>query len=350
MNCWIRFIILYFFLHPSAHADWNEEFDAQSAMLVKHVPSLRNRQYLNEYKFFKSIREILVNDPLLIKELQEVALDRKLRIINETSNVIIKKRFNNKTKDLYPWELSYLLKGDKYILPSFPMEIGGTHVIVQKLEAFEYGAMIGNGYTEGTLEKVSLETYWKANILAYILGFWDLAAPNIGVNPKGIIRFFDNESCLVYFDTPFRGPEMGFTVGFISHSFDWNQFTTPLDKSTAAKLKKYIKSLKNFEKELSAYLKFRPINFENDGIHFRLNLLRNFNFKKGISFYDLYSVIYPRITLGFEELIDITRKGLNREDIGYGTALFFCSYLHKRFIISEEVSEDLRHWIDTYIE
>ena len=231
------------------------------------------------------------------------------------------------------------------------MEIGGIHVIVQKLETFEFGDMDGGGYSKNILKKVSLETYWKGNILAYILGFWDLAAPNIGVNSKGIIRFFDNESCLVYFNKPFKSTEMGFIVGFISHLFDWNQFITPLDKSTAANLKEYIDSLQNFENELSTYRKYRSITFENDdGIHFRLNLLRNFNLKKGVSFYDLYSVIYPRIALGFDELMEITRRGLNREDIGYGTALFFGSYIHRRYTLSEEVKEDLRQWVDTYIE
>ena len=63
---------------------------------------------------------------------------------------------------------------------------------------------------------------------------------------------------------------MGFIVGFISHSFDWNQFITPLDKSTAANLKEYIDSLQNFENELSTYRKYRSITFENDdGIHFQ---------------------------------------------------------------------------------
>lgn len=61
-------------------------------------------------------------------------------------------------------------------------------------------------------------------------------------------------------------------------------------------------------------------------------------------------MIYPRIALGFDELMEITRRGLNREDIGYGTALFFGSYIHRRYTLSEEVKEDLRQWVDTYIE
>ena len=77
MKYLIHFIILYFFLPPSVHADWNEQFDTQTAMLLQYVPSLQNPKYLKENQFFINVREILINDPALIKELQEVGMDGK---------------------------------------------------------------------------------------------------------------------------------------------------------------------------------------------------------------------------------------------------------------------------------
>jgi hypothetical protein len=262
------------------NADWNEDFDIQSALLSEAIPSLQNTQYLKEYAFFYAIREILLQDQGLIQDLQNTDIGKKLMVINEKLNIIIKKRRNNHIHDLYAWELSYLLGSEKYVLPSFPMEIGGVRVIVQKLEAFEFGNYEGGGYTQGTLKNVSLETYWKAHIFSFISGLSDLAVANIGVNSKGIIRYFDNESCLVYFNTPFR-TEVGFSTGFICQSFDWKQFNAPLDKATARNLRKYIRSFDGFEADLETYLLFRPVFLPMDGVQYRLNILRNFDVHEG---------------------------------------------------------------------
>lgn len=344
----LQIIFVCILANGAAYADWNHDFDVRSSMLSQAIPCLQNPQYLQDFENFKNVREELVNDPILISQLQKADIGKKLMILKKKLHVIIKKRRNNHIHDLYAWELSYLLGSDEYVLPSFPMEIGGVRVIVQRLEPFEFGNYLGDGYSRGTLEKISLETYWKAHIQAYILGFSDLAAANIGVSSKGIIRFFDNEACLIYYNIPFK-TDSGFSTGFICQSFDWEQFNTPLDSSTARKLRSFIDSFCNFEENFNTYRLYRPIDDTLAGIQHRLDILRNFDIQKGTTFHDLYSKIFPRINSGLDELNQIA-NGILKRKVGYGTTLFFACRPKRDIKLTDQDRAAIRQWVATYVE
>lgn len=330
------------------HAGWNEDFDTQTELLMQALPDLQNKTYREDYNFFKSVREVLTKDKTLISQLQNSDPEKKLMVINDQFKVMIKKRRYNHIHDAFIWELSYLLGSNKFILPSFPMEIGGIRVIVQRLEKFEYGNIQGGGYSKGTLKKIPVEDYWKAHIQAFLLGLSDMAAANIGVNSKGVIRFFDNEASLIYYNVPFKN-ELCFSTGFVCQSFDWRQFKTPIDSSTANHLTLFIDNLSNFEEKLRIYLTYRPVSIPFNKFQWRLDTLRNFSYQKGVRFQDLYSTIFPRLSSGLDEMSQIAGSIMQRK-IGWGTTLFFTCRRLKDYKLTPDQKAVMNAWVATYIE
>jgi hypothetical protein len=343
-NCLALFVISSFALF----AGWNEDFDRQTNLLVQELPALQRSHYLKECEHFKHIRKSLVKNTSLIKTLQKSDPAKKLRIQHKKLGIIIKKRRNNHIHDFFVWELAHLLGSDKYVLPAFPMEIGGVRVVVQKLEPFEVGDIEGGGYSKSTLKKISLETYWKAHIQAYILGLSDLASANIGVNSKGIIRFFDTEASLIYYNTPFK-TDFSFSTGFICQSFDWEQYNTPLDRGTAEKLNDFVQTLYDYEDDLRRYEAIRPVRILGEGVERRLEILRDFDFREGVCFRDFFAAVFPRLGIGLPELNQLVNRIIQR-DVGHGSTLFFTCRGIKKVALKPHEKKDLDKWITTYIE
>jgi hypothetical protein len=340
-------VSLYIFLNVTLHADWNKDFDDQTTLMVQQLTPLQNANYLDMYEFFKGVRADLLNDHEVVRQIKNWSMDEKLMIQKENLNVIIKKRRNDKFNDLYPWELSYLTNSHAYILPSFPMEIGGKIVILQKLESFQIGS-IDMGHELNVVNKVSLKTYWRALLQAYVLGIGDLVSPNIGVNQKGIIRFFDNESCLVYNNTPFRNANT-FKLGFLCQAIDWPQFHVPMDAKTAKVVQEYVWSFCNsFEENMKTYLSFRSVNISDEGLKIRLEKLKTFEFSEGKTFNDFHSFIYPRMNKGLDKLSRIVSNIL-KIDVGSGVSLFFVTRRMKRYALTPDENASIQKWIDRYV-
>lgn len=348
-SVFIRYLIVSFLLcSPLLYSDWNEDFDTQSTLLIHDIPALQHPKYLKHYAHFKSIRDVLTNDASLIKQIQAADPGKKLMVNKKNINVIIKKRRNNHIHDAYAWELSYLLGSNRYVLPSFPMEIGGIRVIVQKLESFEFANKNGDGYSKGLLKKISLETYWKAHLQAFLLGFSDLASANIGVNSKGVIRFFDNEASLIYYNTPFKN-ELCFSTGFVCQSFDWPQYNTSIDSTTAESLRNFVEGLSNYEETLKIYAAHRPVFMGEEGVKHRLNIIRNFNFQTGVTFRDFYAAVFPRLSAGLDEMNQIANRIMKR-NVGHGSTLFFSCRRIKDYKLSPQDKAEIQQWVNRYIE
>lgn len=341
-------LIFLLFSFSSLSAGWNEDFDAATVAISNDLPLLQNSQYQKDYQWFVGIRPALVKDKAVIRQLQKSDPQKKLMIIDKDLKIIIKKRRNNHIHDFYAWELSYLLGSNRYILPAFPVEIGGIRTIIQHLERFEFGDKLTGSYSKGTVETVSLQTYWEAHIQAFLLGFSDLAAANIGINSKGIIRFFDNEASLIYFNTPFR-TELSFSTGFICQSFDWPQFSAPLDQATADSLRSMINNLSHLEEDLQIYTSDRPVEIPFERFQHRLELLRNFNFQEGVTFRDFYATVFPRLNAGLDELNRLVNKILKR-DVGIGSTLFYATWKIRKNPPPSKQRAALERWIQTYID
>jgi hypothetical protein len=340
-------ISLCVFLNVSLCADWNKDFDNQTTLMVQQLTPLQNAKYLDTYQYFQKVRAELLNDRELVQLIKNWNMDEKLLILKENLNIIIKKRRNDNFNDLYPWELSYLINSNAYILPSFPMKIGGKIVIIQKLESFQFGST-SKGHDLTLVNKVSLKSYWKALLQAYILGIGDLVSANIGVNQKGIIRFFDNEYCLDYNNTPLRIGNT-FKMGFLCQAIDWPQFRVPMDAKTAKFVQDYVRSFCNtFDENMKTYLSFRPVDISEEGLKIRLNKLRTFKFREGKTFNDFHGFIYPRMNKGLDKLSRIVSNIL-KVDVGIGLSLFFVTRRLKRYSLSADESASIQKWIEIYV-
>lgn len=331
----------------SLQADWNQDFDTQTKLLIEEIPSFKNPEYIKQCAFFMKTRERLLHDQEIQKKVAATDEGTKIIFLEKDKNLVLKKRRNQHIHELYAWELSCLLGSLEFFVPSFPVEIDGKRVIVQKMEPFFVGKGRGEVHTDKNLRKVTLETYWKAHIQAYLLGHCDLAGRNIGISPDGKIRFFDNESCLTYRNIPTRN-EFTFSSCFISQSLDWPHYRRPIDEKTAKELQAFVQSLSTVEKELPIYMKSRSMSLNIPGFLYRLERVRSFKIAPGATFRDLFGALFPRMSPGLDELNRIVSR-IVKEPVEHGTALFFITRKMKKYALSPEDKAAIQRWIDTYI-
>lgn len=334
-------------LSTPLQADWNQDFDHQTKLLTEEIPSFKSPEYINQYAFFMKARETLLHDQEVQKKIAATDEGTKIIFLEKDKNLVLKKRRNQHIHELYAWELSLLLGSLEFFVPSFPVEIDGKRVIVQKLEPFAYGKGRGEIHTDKNLRKVTLETYWKAHIQAYLLGHCDLAGRNIGISPDGKIRFFDNESCLTYRNIPTRN-EFTFSSCFISQSLDWPHYRRPIDEKTAKELETFVQSFSDVEKQIHIYMKNRSMSLNEPGFLYRLERIRSFKIAPGSTFRDLYGALFPRMSPGLDELNRIVEK-IIKQPVEHGTALFFITRKMKKYTLSLEDKAEIQRWIDTYI-
>ncbi len=344
------FIYIFLVLSSFLHAEWNQEFDEKTLALIDALPELQERSYLNSLSFFYKRRSGLLNDPLLESRLRKTPDLKKLILFKDfpQKDVILKKRAHNGIREVYVWELSYLLAVSEFIVPSFPVAVADKVVVIQKKETFTFADKETRTPPKALMAKVSLENYWRSHLAAYILGLGDLVGRNIGINPNGKIRLFDTESSLKYHNAPWLS-EPSFKVGFLMESFEWPQYKTPLDKGTASSLEEYIGSLSSFEEDLKTYREYRGFSFDEVGMHYRLDKVRSFLVEEGRSFRDFFSFLYPKLSEGLDELNNLVSSILGRE-VGDGSSLFFICQRQDPSKLSSKQKEAMKKWQRRYVE
>ncbi|MBM3197754.1 MAG: hypothetical protein FJZ58_00675 [Chlamydiae bacterium] len=339
----LSFLILWCF---PLLAGWNEDFDAESYRLVQLFPEFKKGWYPEYYDFFSKIRKSLLEDSALCKRYKESTREDKFQICDKSRGVVIKKRLRQRIQELYVWELSCILGTSDFVVPSFPVEIEGTKVVLQVIEEFAIGRGEKKIPPLSFVEKVPLVDYWKSHLMAYILGLGDLVGINIGVNTFGKIRFFDTESCLHYQNEPSLS-EKYFKTGFVMESFEWPHYREPLSTFDAYMIGEFIRSLAYFEEKLSSYTACRSISL-GEGIHYRLDRIRSFPLQAGKSFRDFYGFLFPRMNEGLDELNALVTK-ITKRQVDHGAAILFASRRQERYKMSKTNRQMLQEWIDTYV-
>ncbi len=326
-------------------ADWNSDFDASTEELIEVLPELAQSDYLSHYAHFQKIRSKLVRDNTVLNRIQPLESHHKCRIIKKPLGTILKKRRCNHIHEAYIWEVACLLGASAYVVPSFPIDLNGTKVIVQPLESFEDGTH----YSKRTLRKISVATYWKAHILAYLLGLGDLVCANIGVEPKtGQIRFFDTEGGFGYCNTPYRN-DISFSAEFLCQSFDWAHFTTPLDPASTEEIRQFLNALLAKAPLIPILLRYRLP--ELDLTHFdpRVRTLAQFSLHEGLCFRDFFSACFPRLNAGLDALKAQVNR-LAKQPIGYGTTFILICRETSLFTLSSKERTLLNQWIQDYVD
>lgn len=337
----------FFFSFSSiVYADWNDHFDQQTEKVVQALPPLQEEKYLFPYQIFLQTREQLLNNRSFKKKMAQTSLDEKLTLLMDP--MIVKKRRNDHIHELFAWEFSCLIGASAYMIPSFPIEMEGKKAILQSRSRFIFGKGKTDLPPSVALRKVSLEGYWKAHLCAYLLGIGDLVAKNIGINEKGDICFFDAEVSFVYQNIPHRSG-VSFSTGFIAHSFEWPQYFGKLITQDVQSLQEFVAELAHLEELLRTYEELRGFPILSEHFMYRLEKIRNFPIKEGVTFQDFFGFIYPRLGAGLNSLTSIV-NGILKKKVGPGTTLMTACRLLHRYDLTSEQKRALEKWMKTYID
>lgn len=350
MRVFFYFLCIVFIHQGVLTADWNQNLDEESFVLWKNLENLQMQEYENNYEFFTNLRKNLLKDFSLKKQIAETSSRQRIVFLKPKDQIVIKKRASNRIHEFFAWELACLLGLGDYVVPSFPMEISGKKVIVQRMEPFTFAQARTQLPLPSMMRKVSLETYWKAHLAAYLIGLGDMVGKNIGISPAGMIRFFDLEYSLSYLNSPIR-TDRTFKTGFAPQSLEWSQYSQPLDRKTAQDLQKLVASFLNAEKKMETYQISRtlPFIFNEDGFRERLEKIRAFSFKEGQSFRDFYASLYPRLSEGLDSLVRIAENVFG-EKVGHGSALMLICRKVEMDSLSKTDKKQIEKWISTYVD
>jgi len=316
--------------------------------LLTYLPDSEIEEYKKCYENFMYIRAGCLEDSGLKKKIASMTNSDKEIILRPKEKVVLKKRRENHIYEVFAWEISTLLGSYSCVVPSFPVDIEGRLIVMQKMESFAIREKGTKFPKEEIIRSVGLDAYWVAHLQAYLLGMGDLVGRNIGVNKKGQIRFFDIESSFKYKKHPTKS-ENSCSTGFIAQSFAWDQFRAPLDRTTVVFLQQYITSLVLLEERMAVYLAYRPFNLDEEGFLYRLRKIREFSLEKGKTFEDFYRFIFPEVGVGLDELTFIVSQILQK-NVTSGEALYFIHKDVKKQRLRKEERGEIQKWLTTYIK
>ena len=331
----------------SLYCGWNEEFDASSRSVIETFLELQGDSYMDSYAFFSAARNSLLKDSSLRKQCKGSSDEDRFRIIDDVRGIVIKKRQKQRIHELYVWEVSCLLGASEFVVPSFPVEIAGQKMIVQPMEFFAIGRGEEKVPPSSFVKKVPLHEYWKSHLAAYIMGLGDLVGINIGVNSRGVVRFFDTESSFRYVNQP-RSVKKLFKTGFVMESFEWPHYRKALSEQDVEELERFILGLSQLEEKIERYLEYRPFEVDLEGLFYRLAKVRSFSFEAGRSFREFYGYLFPRMNEGLDELNHIVGHIVKRR-VDHGASILFACRRQEHYKMSSEERKSLQKWINVYI-
>jgi len=349
-RCGLLFgIVVTLSLSTKVECGWNENYINDSLLLTQVIPYYQcdKSNYFSNIQEFLGLTYKIEQNRGLVNKIIELNHNSKINFPDPSSGLIIKKRLYNNIDEAYAWELSYLLEGNNFITPSFPLQIGNNTTIIQKWEYFKKGAWLTLHPPQHVIKKVSLENYWKAHFLAFILGHNDLSGANIGITPRGTIRFFDNEGIFQRELIP-KKTQDAFFVSFVSVSFDWPQYRMPIDKHTAQRLREFIIQINKNKPQILLYSEIRGIPKAGNFILENIEILNQFDISEGKSFLSFIGFLYPTLIDGLDKLNKIVAKVLH-PNIDHGVALFFATRMVKYYNLSIQIRNELNAWIDQYV-
>jgi hypothetical protein len=343
-----KLILCFSFLLRTLLADWNSDFDLNSQYLIETFPSLQNASYLTYYDFFSRHRESLQADSILKKEIRDSLDIDKFMKVKVRDGLILKKRAENNINELFIWELACLLGGAKFVVPSFPLDIEGKKVILQKMEEFTVGQKKTRVPPDRIVREVDLVDYWEAHYIIFILGLRDMVGCNLGIGNRGRIRLFDAEESFIYNTGPQRTLG-GFDIGFVTQALEWSQYREPLTEAQVKRLNAFIHGLSDFEEKLEVYLRYRPLSISKEGIRDRLHKVRAFSLRPGISFRNFYGFIFPKMSKGLEELRGLISSIIGR-NVDHGSAIFYAMGKHRIRTINSKQKKAIKDWTMKYVD
>lgn len=343
----MRYLILFLGISSILYAGWNQDFDEQTSLLQKEFGQFQQDSYSRPITFFREIRKKVLRDLFLERRIS-IGTSQDKWMARSREGIICKKRRENNIRENTVWELSCLLGLPGFIVPSFPLELGGKKVVLQRLEDFSIGEKKTKIQSQELLKKVSLLKYWESHFLMYILGIGDLVGRNIGVTSSGDIRLFDVEASLKY-QNKVNKQDFLISPGFVSQSLDWPHYRMPLQKKEAESLVSFIGKLDAFQEDLKKYRQMRSIELSENGIRERIENIKKFPVMPGVRFRDFYGSLFPQMNSGLNDLNHIIGSVLERT-VDHGTSLLFLGSKSKLAELTSKDKKIIKKWIDVYVE
>lgn len=348
----IRSILFSIFLIGHIYGDWNQQYDEQTEILLMQLIEPNTGAYRNCYEGFQQIRKKYLADAAFEERVLNRYWDSKEISYKPDDKIVFKRREKNNLKEVYVWEISSLLLRGSSFIPAFPIAVGGKLCLFQKHEIFSIAKGEDFFPAKEVLDSVSTKSYWEGHLQAYLFGIGDLVGRNIGVTQEGDIRFFDAEDSFSYYEPPKYPKQVGaagFCTGFYTHSLGWPQFEQRLTEQDVLALKKIVDSWEHLEENIQIYCALRSIPLDIEVFCCRLQRIRSFPLKTGVSFKDFYAHLFPRVGKGMDELRKIMSGILGRK-LSYGEAIVFGRIGVRLLGASEKDKKKVYQWLKEYIQ
>jgi hypothetical protein len=261
--------------------------------------------------------------------------------------VFVKRRWFDNVNDVSAWQLCQLLEMEN--IPEAIAYCAGSYwCVIQRAIPLNTGKLYHPPTSKFT-SRVSLEEYWKAALLSFVLGFEDLHGANIGITSDGKIIYFDNDNLYNYTTTLSKSGAF-FHHFFVTSLMDWPQYQHLIDESLAQKLQALVQLWKSKQAQILQHPlinQHRPDHVPDnylESIVERINILSSFNFASGINFQNFYAFLYPELASGLDDLrLIVNQKTLHKME--RGSALFYCS----KNATDPNLKDSLTQWETKYI-
>jgi hypothetical protein len=339
---------LLFLATGSLSGDWNDKYLDQSKQIASLIPHPDHRAFYEaKVAQFSMLKGHFLQD----KEIRRLFAKGKKeeRRVCPWNGVpfVLKWRVENIIHEAYTWDLSLLLGMPEYVVPSYPIESSDRRAVIQDFIVFPQVKVMASPPPE-LVAQVSLRDYWRAHLLAFLLGMNDLSGANIAVLEGGIPSFFDNESALYPFD-PVKKNTLSFRLPYISVAFDWPQFNEPIPAALADEVESYLHTFIPRLPGLFEYGRIRHVQELVYRVVYRMRIALGWKIRPGMTFADLYRQIFPRMMEGYPEMRDFVFSCVGHP-IGVGSTFFFTTKDARHFTFTPEQKEWLNSWIAKYIE
>lgn len=263
------------------------------------------------------------------------------------------KERSQKNKEVICWDLCYLFDCSEYLAPTLSLSFSSFTGSYQPYITAKIHNQLFQDFSHlfHRHERISLFSFWKINLLAYLLGHLDLVTPNIPITRRGEVILFDNEATLSSTNT-MRGSTEGLSLPLVNYMVEWPQAKKQLSKRDAKELNALAEKWKDLD--LNAYLshpytRVQLSEEEKKALEGRVHtLIQHFPISEGLTYEEFFKALFPSFFNGIDEILPTVQRITGQNLTPYSTLVFISSCRSWWENLSEEDNQLLLNWVDKY--
>lgn len=258
-----------------------------------------------------------------------------------------------KNKEIICWDLSLLFGCSEYLAPTLSVSFDGfTSSYQPYINAKIHKQLFQDlSHCFNRHERVSLVSFWKINLLSYVIGHLDLVSPNIPITKQGMIILFDNEDTLTPTNT-IQGSKWGLSLPLVNYMVEWPQAERGLSEEEAKELNALVIKWKGLDLHAywnHPYTKIQLSEDEKRALEERVNtLIQYFPISEGMTYSEFFTKLFPTIFNGMEEILPTVQRITNQNITPYSALVFISSCRSWWENLSEADNQLLLNWVDKY--